>query len=64
MNFYNILQAYYCGIDLHARSLYICIINQLGETVLHKEVPTDPDALRCALEPYIGNISCPIKSLN
>ncbi|MCP5005581.1 MAG: IS110 family transposase [Planctomycetes bacterium] len=56
MNFYNILHPYYCGIDLHARSLYVCIINQTGETVFHKEVPADPDALRYALESYIGNI--------
>ncbi len=25
MNFYNTLHPYYCGIDLHARSLYVCI---------------------------------------
>ncbi len=56
MNFHNTLHPYYCGIDLHARSLYACIINQAGETVFHKEVPADPDALRYALEPYIGNL--------
>ncbi len=56
MNFYNILHPYYCGIDLHATSLYVCIINQAGETVFHKEVPADPDALRYAIEPFVGNI--------
>jgi len=56
MNFYNNTHPYYCGIDLHARSLYVCIIDQAGNTCLHKEIPASPDKLRHQLEPYIGNI--------
>ena len=56
MNFYNNIHPNYCGIDLHARSLYVCIIDQDGKTCVHKEVPADPDKLRALLEPYIGNI--------
>ena len=56
MNFYNNIHPYYCGIDLHARSLYVCIIDQDGNTCVHKEVPAEPDKLRALLEPYIGNI--------
>ncbi len=56
MNFYNNMHPYYCGIDLHARSLYVCILDQDGNTCNHKEVPADPDKLRKLLEPYIGNI--------
>ena len=56
MNFYNNTHPYYCGIDLHARSLYVCIIDQDGNTCLHKEISADPDKLLQLLEPYIGNI--------
>lgn len=56
MNFYNNIHPHYCGIDLHARSLYVCIIDQEGNTCVHKEVPANPDKLREILEPYIGNI--------
>lgn len=56
MNFYNNTHPYYCGIDLHARSLYVCIIDQTGGTCLHKEISADPDKLLQLLEPYIGNI--------
>ena len=56
MNFYNNTHPYYCGIDLHARSLYVCIIDQDGNTCLHKEISADPDKLRQLLEPYIGNV--------
>lgn len=56
MNFYNNLHPYYCGIDLHARTLYVCIIDQQGDTCVHKEIPADPQRLKQLLDPYIGNI--------
>ena len=56
MNFYNNIHPYYCGIDLHARSLYVCILDQEGKTCLHKEVSADPEKLHQLLKPYIGNI--------
>ncbi len=56
MNFYNNTHPYYCGIDLHARSLYVCITDQAGNTCLHKEISADPDKLQELLEPYIGNV--------
>lgn len=45
MNFYNTIHQHYCGIDLHARSLYVCILNQQGERLLHKEIPSKPEFL-------------------
>jgi hypothetical protein len=56
MNFYNTLHPYYCGIDLHVRSLYVCIINQNSETCLHKDISASPDKLNSILEPYPGKI--------
>ena len=56
MNFYNTTHPYYCGIDLHARSLYVCIINHDGETCLHKEIPASPERLLDLLQPYIEDI--------
>lgn len=56
MRFYTKLHPFYCGIDLHARTLYLCIIDQQGNTVLHKEIKANPDDLLMALEPYIGNV--------
>jgi transposase len=56
MNFYNNTHPYYCGIDLHARSLYVCIIDQEGTTCLHKEISASPPKLQALLEPYMGNV--------
>jgi len=44
MRFYNQAHAFYCGVDLHARTLYLCILSQAGDKVLHREVPAEPAA--------------------
>lgn len=56
MNFYNNTHPFYCGIDLHARILYVCIIDGDGNTVLHQEIKADPKALLKLLEPYRDNV--------
>ena len=30
MKFYTQQHRYYCGIDLHARTMYLCVLNQQG----------------------------------
>lgn len=42
MKFYTKQHKYYCGIDLHAESMYVCILNQEGEIVVHRKLSTDP----------------------
>ncbi|MCC5903760.1 MAG: hypothetical protein JJT87_17740 [Halomonas sp.] len=52
MNFHNSTHRHYCGIDLHARSLYVCI---LRETLLHKELPARPEPLLRLIEIYLDD---------
>lgn len=52
MRFYTQQHAHYCGIDLHARSMYVCILDKKGSTLLHKKVPCDRDQLLRTLKPY------------
>jgi transposase len=42
MKFYSKQHKYYCGVDLHARSLYVCIIDQKGKIVKHKNIDATP----------------------
>ena len=56
MRFYTKTHPFYCGIDLHARSLYVCIIDSEAKVLRHREIPASPDKLKELLEPYIGNI--------
>ena len=64
MNYYNNMHPYYCGIDLHARTLYVCIIDQESNTCVHKEIPADPDKLLELLNPYIGNIVVAVECMH
>lgn len=52
MNFYTGIHSFYCGVDLHARSMYLCILDDRGQTVLHKNIRTDPQAFLRAVAPY------------
>ena len=56
MRFYTQTRPYYCGIDLHARSLYVCIIDHNGELCVHKEVKAAPEPLLRLITPYLGQI--------
>lgn len=56
MTFYTTQHPYYCGIDLHAHSLYVCILDTNGDTILQREIKALPEPLLDLLAPYIGNI--------
>ena len=54
MNFYTQQHEFYCGIDLHAKRMYVCVVRQDGEIVLHRNLKTEPQELLNALEPFRG----------
>ncbi len=43
MKFYTQQHPHYRGIDLHARTMYLCILNQAGAIVLHRNMKADPE---------------------
>jgi hypothetical protein len=51
MRFYTKQHKSYCGIDLHARSMYVCILDKEGETVLHRKCKATPEAFLRAVAP-------------
>lgn len=56
MRFYTQEHRYYCGIDLHARSMYTCILNQSGEIVYHRDLHTEPERFLSAIAAYREDI--------
>ncbi len=52
MRFYQGQHRFYCGIDLHARSMYLCILDQAGAIVLHQNLDARPDAFLQAVAPF------------
>jgi len=56
MQFYNKTHQYYCGIDLHAKTMYVCIINQNNEILLHRNMKTNADRFLSIVEPYRDDV--------
>ena len=56
MKFYTQQHPHYCGIDLHARTMYLCILNQAGAIVLHRNMKADPDSFLSAIAPFRDQI--------
>ena len=52
MNFYKKQHKYYCGIDLHTRVMYVCITDDRGNILVHKNLKTDPAAFIDLIQPY------------
>jgi len=63
MRFDNTQHPFYCGIDLHARAMYVCILNPAGETLLHRNMKTTPDAFLKVIAPYRPDIVVAVECL-
>lgn len=42
----------YCGVDLHARTMSLCIGNQADEILYHREIPTNAELFLEKFAPY------------
>jgi transposase len=49
---YTTTHAYYCGVDLHARSLFVHVLDDKGVTRLERDLPASPAAFLDAVAPY------------
>jgi len=56
MKFYTKQHQSYCGVDLHADAMYVCVLDSTGEIVLHKNIPTKPKAFLRLIKPYRENL--------
>jgi transposase len=52
MRFYTQQHRHSCGIDLHARTLYLCLLDAAGEILLHRNVRADPESFLKSIAPY------------
>jgi transposase len=52
MRFYTGQHRYYCGIDLHVRTMYVCVLDEAGQVLLHRNLPANPGAFLEAMAAY------------
>jgi transposase len=53
----------YCGIDLHARSMYVCILSHAGEILLHRQMKAAPEPFLKAVAPYREGLVVAVEGL-
>jgi hypothetical protein len=63
MRFYTNQHKFYCGIDLPARSMYVCILDQKGKTVLHRNYKASPEASLKAIKPFREDIAVAVECM-
>src|SRR5436309_11905141 len=52
MRVYTQQHQFYCGIDLHARTMDVCILNHDGEMLVHRDMKASPETFLKAIAPY------------
>jgi hypothetical protein len=52
MRFYTKPHEFYCGIDLHARTMYVCIVDQDDEVLVHRNLKAAPEPFLQVIAPY------------
>jgi len=52
MRFYTTQHRFYCGIDLHARTMHVCVLDATGTVVFDKNLPCHFETLLQALVPF------------
>src|SRR5262245_58299951 len=56
MRFYDSQHRFYAGVDLHARTLHLCILDASGTVVLAVNLPFRPDAFLGATAPFRADV--------
>lgn len=57
MRFYTQQHRYYCGIDLHARRMYICVLDAAGKVRVHRNGPARPEHFLKTIAPYREDVN-------
>src|SRR6266542_651055 len=63
MRFYTKQHRYYCGIDLHARRMYICIPDADGQIRVHRNGPATPEHLLATIAPYREDLAVAVECI-
>lgn len=63
MNFYTKQHRYYCGVDLHAKQMYLCILDRDGNKRFHRSIKTEPKAFIAALAPFKDEIAVGVEGM-
>jgi transposase len=52
MRYYTGRHRFYCGVDLHARTMFTHVLDHAGKTAFERDLPTEPEVFLEALAPF------------
>lgn len=63
MRFYTQEHQFYCGIDLHTKNMYVCVLNQAGKVLVHKNIKTSPETLFQVIKPFLPDVALAVECM-
>ena len=63
MRFYQGQPRFYCGVDLHARSMYLCILDADGQVVYDRNLRATSQAFLQAVAPFRDGLIVAVECL-
>jgi transposase len=62
MEFAMIQSQYFCGVDLHARSMFVCIMDPSGHILFHRNMANDFQIFKNSLEPFLPDLAVGVET--
>ncbi|RMD92483.1 MAG: hypothetical protein D6813_05845 [Calditrichaeota bacterium] len=62
MRFAKVDSKYYCGIDLHSRSMYITVMDKDGEILFHRNMPNNFDIFKKYVHRFLPDMAVGVES--
>jgi transposase len=62
MVYAQINTTYYCGIDLHARSMFVCVMDKAGKIIFHRDVPNDFKVFLEFMKSFLPHLAVGVES--
>ena len=60
--FITVKTKYVCGIDLHARTMSVCVFDKNGKILFKKSIKCDIGLLMSVLKPYLKSVTVGVES--
>lgn len=57
MRYAQINARYYCGIDLHSRQMYVCVMDRSGKVLFHRNMRNDFQIFKASLKSFLPDMA-------
>jgi hypothetical protein len=57
-----IQKEFYCGVDLHAKTMFTTIMDATGKILFHRNIPNSPSYFLKVIQPYRHSIAVGVES--